>query len=125
MGSEGPDVRLPGMSQTAIRRQRPTDEIREATRLTHLLAVTLGLAVKSGRRAHGLTQRALGERVGVQQSWISRIELGHGGRASLQLWVALGVALGRPLAISLSKPLGETRQPADAGHLAMQERLLA
>jgi hypothetical protein len=66
----------------------------------------------------------LAARVGVHQTAISRIELGHGASVPLRLWVSLGVALGRPLAIALTRPLGEMREPADAGHLAMQERLL-
>ncbi len=32
--------------------------------------------------------------------------------------------LGQPVAASMSRPLGEPRQPVDAGHLAMQEHLL-
>ena len=71
-----------------------------------------------------LTQAALGRRVGVHQSWISRIELGRGHSVRLELWIRIGVALGQPLAVSFSRPLGVTRQPADAGHLAMQEYLL-
>ena len=42
----------------------------------------------------------------------------------LRLWVRIGLVLGQPLAISLSRPIGETRQPMDAGHLQMQEALL-
>jgi len=98
--------------------------MREAVRLNQAIAVALGRAVKNARLRLRLTQRALGARVGVHQAWISRIELGHGTRVPLQLWVSLGVALGRPLAISFTRPLGETREPTDAGHLAMQERLL-
>lgn len=71
-----------------------------------------------------MTQKQLGARVGVEQAWISRIELGHGTGVPLELWIAIGVALGGPLAISFSAPLGEARGPADAGHLEMQERLL-
>jgi transcriptional regulator with XRE-family HTH domain len=89
------------------------------------MADALGKSVKDGRIRLRLTQAQLAARVGVHQSWISRIELGRGEGVPLELWVALGVALGRPLAVTFSRPLGETRRPADAGHLAMQERLFA
>jgi transcriptional regulator with XRE-family HTH domain len=113
------------MNAPVSSRRRPTETIREAGRLTHAMAVALGRAVKEGRIRLRLTQAELAGQVGVQQSWISRIELGHGHVVPLELWIALGVALGRPLAVSFSRPLGETREPTDAGHLAMQERLLA
>jgi transcriptional regulator with XRE-family HTH domain len=71
-----------------------------------------------------MTQRQLAARIGVHQSWISRIELGRGHVLALQTWIAIGVAIGQPLAVAFSRPLGETREPRDAGHLAMQERLL-
>jgi transcriptional regulator with XRE-family HTH domain len=88
------------------------------------LTESLGRAVRAARVGLHLTQARLAARVGVHQSEISRIELGGGGPVPLELWIALGVALGRPLAISFTRALGETREPADAGHLAMQERLL-
>ena len=106
-------------------RRRPTETRREAGRFAQSLANTLGEAVERGRARRGLTQAQLAARVGVHRSWISRIELGHGRAVPLGLWVALGLAIDRPLAISLSRPLGEVREPADSGHLAMQERLLA
>jgi transcriptional regulator with XRE-family HTH domain len=112
------------MNGSPTPRQRPTDTIRDAGRLTLAMADTLGKSVKESRIRLGLTQAELGIRVGVHQSWISRIELGHGEAVPLELWVALGVALGRPLAIGFTRPLGETRGPADAGHLGMQESLL-
>ncbi len=92
--------------------------------MAQVIAINLGRAVRAGRVRVRLTQADLARRVGVKQAWISRIELGHGSGVPLELWVALGVALGSPLAITLSWPLGEPREPADAGHLAMQERLL-
>ena len=49
---------------------------------------------------------------------ISQIELGRGEGAPLSLWIAIGQALDQPLAVSFTRPFGETRQPADAGHLA-------
>lgn len=105
-------------------RHRPTKELREGARLTRAVADHLGGSVKAGRLRVGLTQAQLAARVGVQQAWISRIELGHGRRVPLELWVSLGVALDQPIAISFSRPLGQSREPADSGHLAMQERLL-
>jgi transcriptional regulator with XRE-family HTH domain len=113
------------MNATPTARRRPTDTIREADRLTRGMAEALGIAVKAGRTRLRLSQAELAARVGVHQSWISRIELGQGEGVPLELWVALGVALGRPLAMTFSRPLGELRGPADAGHLSMQERLLA
>jgi transcriptional regulator with XRE-family HTH domain len=124
-GGEPPDVRLHGMDPATSSRRRPTETIREADRLSRSMADILGKAVRSARTRHRWTQAQLAARVGVHQSLISRIELGRGIFVRLELWVALGVALGRPLAVSFSRPLGEPRVPADAGHLAMQECLLA
>jgi transcriptional regulator with XRE-family HTH domain len=112
------------MSAPVRVRQRPTQTIREATRLSTTMAEALGRAVRAGRVPLHLTQAQLGARVGVHQSEISRIELGRGRAVPLYLWVALGVALDRPLAIQFTRPLDEPREPAGAGHLAMQERLL-
>ena len=54
---------------------------------------------------------------------MSQLERGAGSNAPIELWMSLGVAVGRPLAVSLSKPLGDERV-SDAGHLEMQEALL-
>lgn len=49
---------------------------------------------------------------------------GHRGvRAPLETWIALGIALGRPLAVAFSRPLGRV-SVADAGHLRIQEHVL-
>lgn len=71
-----------------------------------------------------MTQRALSAKIGISQTALSRIERGLGGGTPLQTWIALGIALGRPLAMSLSRPLDEPRGPADAGHLEIQEYVL-
>ena len=124
MASEALDVRLSFMTQPGSTRDRPTDLTREAARLTGAIADSLGQAVRSGRKRMRMTERELAGRVGVDQTRISQIELGMGEGAPLSLWIAIGVALGQPLAVAFSRPLGETREPRDAGHLAMQERLL-
>lgn len=92
--------------------------------MTAAIALTLGAEVRSERLRLGMRQRDLAVRIDVRQGWISKIERGQGRGAPLELWVALGLALRRPLAISFTRPLGEMREPVDAGHLAMQERLL-
>ena len=61
----------------------------------------------------------------MHQTAISRIERGLGSYVSLATWVALGVALGRPFAATLSKPIDATADTRDAGHLAIQEHLLS
>ena len=71
-----------------------------------------------------ITERELSDHVAVDQTRISQIELGRGEGAPLSLWIAIGVALDQPLAVSFTRPLGEPRQLVDAGHLEMQEYLL-
>lgn len=105
-------------------RHRPTEFDRDVERLVASIAGTLGRAVRAGRTASRMTQADLGARVGIHQTWVSDIELGRGAGVPLHLWVALGIAIDRPLAMSFSKPLTQARV-ADAGHLEMQEALLA
>src|SRR5918996_5646152 len=86
------------------------------------LAATLGRDLKQGRELRRIDQRELGRRVGLSQSRISAIERGHGAGVPLGTWVGLGIAVGRPLAVSLSRPLDPL--PDDAGHLDLQEALV-
>jgi len=112
------------MSHPVRARRRVTNRAGEAERLTRAIALTLGEGVKSGRKRLRITQRALAARVDIDPSRISQIEAGLGLGVPLHTWVALGSALNQPLAISFSRPLNVLRQPLDAGHLAIQERLL-
>jgi transcriptional regulator with XRE-family HTH domain len=124
MASEVPEMRIGLMSDPIPTRRRGTEQAREAERLTHAIALTLAQSVRSGRKRRQMTQRALAARVNVHPSRISQIEGGRGQGVPLHTWVALGTALSQPLAISFTRPLTQLREPADAGHLAMQERLL-
>src|SRR6266536_2326845 len=112
------------MTSPTKTRRRPTDAARQAERLTRAVGTALGQEMTMRRTQLHLTQASLAAQVGCDQTRISQIEQGNGMGVPLRLWVALGVALGRPLQISFSRPLGEDRGPADAGHLAMQEWLL-
>jgi transcriptional regulator with XRE-family HTH domain len=89
------------------------------------VAATLGGQLRHARRARRMSQRALAARVGLSGARLSEIERGLGARAPLETWIAIGIALDRPLAVTLSRPL----QPADAddaaaGHLRIQEHVL-
>jgi transcriptional regulator with XRE-family HTH domain len=109
-------------------RHRPSEFARETDRLATSIAGSLGRDVRRGRIGARLTQAELGALVGIHQTWVSDIELGRGDGVPLHLWVALGVAVGRPLAMAFSKPIYSDAMHdriADAGHLQMQEALLA
>lgn len=94
----------------------------EANRELARVAAALGLEVKTARRGRHLTQKQLATLVGVDRSWISKVERGLGGGASLRVWVALGLAVDRPLSAGLARD--RQSAPTDAGHLAIQELLL-
>jgi transcriptional regulator with XRE-family HTH domain len=105
-------------------RHRLTDLEREVLRRSSAIALSLGQEVRAGRARLSMTQRAASAKVGISQTAWSRIERGLGGQVPLQTWIALGIALGRPLAIAFSRPIGEPRGPVDAGHLEIQEHVL-
>ena len=108
------------MAGRIVRRQAVIEGAREA----QALAATLGGGVRAGRTAKNVTLAALSARVGLSRARLSQIERGEGSGTPLRVWIALGVALGRPLAVSFTRPLGESRGPADAGHLEIQEHVL-
>ena len=87
------------------------------------IAANLGRDSKVTRRRRHLTQAELGRRVGLSQSEISYLERGHGARTSVETWVAIGIALGRPIAIGFRRDVVDPL-PLDAGHLAAQELVL-
>lgn len=89
------------------------------------IAATLGGQVRAARRRRRMPLRTLAARVGISVTRLSELERGLGARAPLETWVAVGVALGQPLAVQLTRPLGEMRdEPADTGHLDIQEAVL-
>ena len=60
----------------------------------------------------------------MSRARLSQIERGEGAGTPLRAWVALGIALERPLAVSFSRPLDAPRGTVDAGHLEIQEHVL-
>ena len=88
------------------------------------IAATLGGVVRTARRARHATLQQVASQIGISPARLSEIERGLGARAPLETWVALGVAIGRPLAVNLTRPVGETRAGLGDGHLEIQETVL-
>lgn len=81
-----------------------------------------GREVKASRRRRRWTQALLGEKIGVSRAYIAKLEAGQATGAPLEIWFALGEALGRPFRAEFLRDRLE--ELADAGHLAMQELVL-
>ena len=64
----------------------------------------------------------LGDKVDLTVARIGQIERGDGAGVSLEVWYAVGTALGLPLRVELGRDRSEL--PTDAGHLAIQELVL-
>jgi transcriptional regulator with XRE-family HTH domain len=69
------------------------------------LAGSLGRELRAAARRRRLTQAEIGRRVGLSASRIGEIQRGRGASASLETWVKLGKAVGRPLAVSFSRAM--------------------
>lgn len=94
----------------------------EARRVNAEAMARLGAEARVSRLRRRLTQKQLGAGVGLSRSTISLLERGGGGGLTVDGWQRIGLALNRPLIVQLARDTAE--EPADAGHLAIQELLL-
>jgi transcriptional regulator with XRE-family HTH domain len=94
----------------------------EASRRIREQLARLGREVAASRKRRRLTQAALGALVGLARSTVSALERGLGGGHTMDTWQRIGVAVDRPLQVSLARDVLE--ETSDAGHLAMQELVL-
>jgi transcriptional regulator with XRE-family HTH domain len=106
-----------------MRRIRRPPAVTTGLREAQAIAANLGRDAKTTRQRRRLRQAELGRLVGLSQSEISYLERGHGARTSIETWVAIGIALQRPIAIGFSRDAVDPA-PQDAGHLAAQELTL-
>jgi transcriptional regulator with XRE-family HTH domain len=81
-----------------------------------------GGELRASRRRRRLTQRQIAAMVGVSQPTISRMERGRGARLSVDVWQRAFVAVDRRLIFEASRD--PAQEPADAGHLQVQELVL-
>ena len=81
-----------------------------------------GGKVRAARKRRRLTQAQLGEKSGLSQSAVSDVEVGHGASLSIVAWQRVAIVLDLPLRLELGRDALE--EPADAGHLKIQELVL-
>jgi transcriptional regulator with XRE-family HTH domain len=102
-----------------MRRVRRPPAIVTGAREARAIAANLGRDTKATRRKRHLTQAELGALVDLRQSQVSFLERGHGARTSVETWIAIGIALRRPIAIGFGRDVVAPLN--DAGHLEAQE----
>src|SRR3954467_8095077 len=93
-----------------------------AERQIRSVLVREGQKVRLARRRRQWTQAQLGKRAGLAQTTLSKIERGEGGTLSLESWQQVALVLALPLDLTLGRDALE--EPADAGHLGIQELVL-
>lgn len=78
--------------------------------------------MRRARLRRGWTQAELGRRAGLAQTTVSKLERGAGGSLSLESWQQVALVLALAFHVELGRDALE--EPADAGHLAVQELVL-
>jgi transcriptional regulator with XRE-family HTH domain len=126
-GETGEAGRITGGEAPCVTMERMTTRVRtrlalDAEGRNREQLARLGATIRDMRRRRRLTQAALGTRIGLSQSAVSRLERGLGGGMTLDAWQRIALAVGTHLQVSL--PRDALQEPIDAGHLAVQELVL-
>lgn len=103
-------------------RMKRSELAAEAARRNLEMLARLGGDARSSRHRRQLTLRDIAARIGLHPTTMGRAERGLGGNLSVDTWQRIGLALDRPLIVSLARDMLD--EPADAGHLRIQELVL-
>lgn len=87
------------------------------------IARRLGIMIREARLSAGLRQSDVADRAGISQSWVSKMERGHGATGSLATWAAVASAVGAQLSAFLEVVPGADR-PRDFEHLKRQRLVI-
>jgi DNA-binding XRE family transcriptional regulator len=95
-------------------------------RETQAIAANLGRQAGQARKRRRRTQAQVAADIGISRSRYAEMERGDGAHAPLELWVRVGLVVGRPIAVAFSRETlhDGTSGPDDAGHVAAQELVL-
>jgi transcriptional regulator with XRE-family HTH domain len=105
-----------------MRRAKRTELTGEAKRLNRERLARIGAELRVSRKRRHHRQADVGRRAGLSRSAVGSIERGYGGTFSADSLQAVSMAVGRRLDFQLSSDAQV--EPADAGHLAIQELVL-
>jgi transcriptional regulator with XRE-family HTH domain len=105
-----------------MRRAKRTELAGEAKRLNRERLARIGAELRVSRKRRRARQADVGRRAGLSRSAVGSIEHGYGGTFSADSLQAVSMAVGRRLDYQLSSDA--LQEPADAGHLAIQELVL-
>jgi transcriptional regulator with XRE-family HTH domain len=94
----------------------------EASRRTRELCARIGGELRRSRRRRRMSQATVARIAGVSQSAVSRFEAGRAPHTSVELLIRVALILEQTVRVELSRDPRE--EPADAGHLAIQELAL-
>jgi transcriptional regulator with XRE-family HTH domain len=122
-GQRGADQGQSGADGGGSRRKRKRTRLQaEADRALHEVLDREGDKVRAARKRRRWKQADLGRRCELAQSTISQIERGGSGSLSVNAWQRIALVLELPLDLRLGRDTQE--EPADAGHLKLQELVL-
>jgi transcriptional regulator with XRE-family HTH domain len=102
-------------------RRRWTLDVEARRRLQEQM-LAAGAKIRRARKRRRLTQAQLGARCGLSQSTVSELEIGDGASLSVLVWQRVALVLHLPMKVDLGRDAHE--EPADSGHLALQELVL-
>lgn len=113
----------PAPESTRRGREQATTLRTDAAIETRRIVATIGAEARTTRRRRRRTQAQVAAEMGISRPRYAELERGLGAMAPLDTWVRVGLALDRPLAVSLSREI-EPVLLADAGHLTAQEWII-